>query len=95
MEDNYLQNKVLLHCEALRKEAIKANNESWGLDDLKKNIYTYFVYQVYLLRIITPEQCKEFIKDIDIHTYNVICEAEKWKKEYIQNAATSQCERKE
>lgn len=87
MENEILQHKVLKFCQELQKEAIKANNESWGLDDLKKNIYSYFVYSVYTLRIISPEQCKEFIKDIDIHTYNVLCEAEKWKKEFKDAAA--------
>ena len=95
MDDELLQTKVLLFCKELQKEAVEANEITWGLSDCKKDLYTYFVYAVYRLRIITAEECKEFIKDIDIHTYNVICEAEKWKKEYMQNAATSQREKEE
>ena len=87
MTDEMLQLKIRLLCEEFRKEAVRANEESWGLSDLHKNLYTFFVYNVYRLRIITAEECKAFIKDIDIHTYNVICDVERQKKEGSSNAS--------
>ena len=92
MENELLQFKIRQLCKEFQKEAIQSNQESWGLSDLHKNLYTFFVYNVYRLRIITAEECKAFIKDIDIHTYNVICDVEIKNKEGVANASVQRQE---
>ncbi len=85
MNEDLTAYKILRFCEELSDIAKEANKSRFGLNDQEKDLYIYFVYSVYRLKIISPEQCKEFIKNIDFHTYNVILEAEAWKQRVLEN----------